>query len=282
MIRGLILIFFTYLIMHLHTSGDISKYINMKYAYLSLSAGFALAVLTIVQIVILLKEDKKETECNHDHCDHHHSKEDKWYKKLFIYPIFAFPIITGLFLPVATLDSNIVKAKGFHFPIYNEGKGDPYAQQQFLRPDTSVYYGKEAYQELINNDKKKLISHDSIVLNDKNYLKGMETIYNFPGEFDGKEIEFTGFVFNDEESIENNQLFVFRFGVIHCVADSGVFGMLVDLPEGTKLSDDQWITVKGELSTIYYQPFKTNIPYVKVKSWSKSIVPKDQYVYRGY
>lgn len=282
MIRGLILNCFAYLIFHLHTSGDISKYINMKYSYLSLSAGIALALLSLVQIVILLKEDSKNTDCTHDHCDHNHSKEDKWYKKLIVYPIFAFPIITGLFLPVATLDSNIVHAKGFHFPIYNEGKGDPYAQQQFLRPDTSVYYGEEAYQELINEDKKKLINKNSIVLNDKNYLKGMETIYNFPGEFDGKEIEFTGFVYNDSESIDKNQLFVFRFGVIHCIADSGVFGMLVDMPNGTKLENDQWITVKGKISTIYYQPFKTNIPYVKVESWSKQTTPEEQYVYRGY
>src|SRR5574342_216039 len=157
MVRVLILICFTLLIMHLHTSGDISKYINMKYSYLSLSAGIALAVLTVVQIFILIKEDSQTADCSHDHCDHNHSKEDKWYKKLIVYPIFAFPIITGLFFPVATLDSNIVKAKGFHLPIYNEGKGDPFAQQQFLRLDTSVYYGKEAYQELINKDKKKLI-----------------------------------------------------------------------------------------------------------------------------
>lgn len=282
MIRGLILICFTFFILHLHSSGDISKYINMKYSYLSLSAGIALALLSIVQIIIILKEEQNHHDCDHDHCSHHHSKEDKWYKKLIIYPIFAFPIISGLFFPVATLDSNIVKAKGFHFPIYNEGKGDPYAQQQFLRPDTSVYFGEEAYAELINKDKKNLISKDSIVLDDTNYLKAMETIYNFPGEFNGKEIEFTGFVFNDEESINKNQLFVFRFGVIHCIADSGVFGMMVDMPDGTKLNNDQWITVKGKLSTIYYQPFKTNIPYVKVESWSKTNSPKEQYVYRGY
>jgi putative membrane protein len=282
MIRGLILIFFSYFIIHLHTSGNISKYINMKYSYLSLSAGIALAILAIVQIFILLKEEKITNDCDHEHCDHQHSKEDRWYKKLFIYPIFLFPIISGLFFPIATLDSNIVRAKGFHFPVYNEGKGDPYAQQQFLRPDTSVYYGVEAYSELINEDKQKLLKENSVVLNDKNYLKGMETIYNFPGDFDGKEIEFKGFVFNDSESIDKNMLFVFRFGVIHCIADSGVFGMLVEMPEEIHLKDDQWITVKGKISSVYYQPFKTNIPFVKVESWSNTDTPKEQYVYRGY
>ncbi|WP_066068214.1 TIGR03943 family putative permease subunit [Neobacillus soli] len=281
MIRSLILIGFTYLIFQLHLSGDISKYINMKYSYLSAIAGYALLVLTIVQILMLNKDHSRETGCEHDHGGHNHSKEDKWYKKLLIYPIFAFPIISGLFFPIATLDSNIVKAKGFHFPIYDEGKGDPFMQQQFLRPDTSVYYAKDEYDSRMKNEKKKYVNQKTIALNDKNYLNGMETIYNFPGDFLDKEIEFKGFVFNDAETIDKNQIFVFRFGIIHCIADSGVFGMLVDMPAGTKLGNDEWITVKGKISTLYYQPFKTNIPILNVEKWTKTSAPKDQYVYKG-
>jgi putative membrane protein len=318
MVRSLILIGFTYLLFHLHLTGDISKYINMKYSYLSASAGYALLVLTIVQILMISKENTRKSNnhqcnCNHnqecgcehdnghsnhsigcngdhrtDDCHHSnecgcgHSKEDVWYKKLIVYPIFLFPIISGLFFPIATLDSNIVKAKGFHFPIYDEGNGDPFYRQQFLRPDTSVYYGKEDYAALMDKEKKKYIKQKAITLNDQNYLKGMETIYNFPGEFLGKEMEFKGFVFNDSESIKKNQLFVFRFGVIHCIADAGVFGMLVEMPDGVKLKNDEWITVKGNVSSIYYQPFKTNIPYIKVDSWGRASTPKEEYVYRGY
>ena len=28
-----------------------------------------------------------------------------------------------------------------------------------------------------------------------------------------------------------NEIFLFRFGIIHCVADSGVFGLRVELPQ---------------------------------------------------
>jgi putative membrane protein len=280
MFRGLTLIGFIYLLFSLHLTGDISKYINMQYSYLSVMAGYALLILAIVHLVMMIKDNPQKSDC--DHHDHHHSKEDKWYKKLVVYPIFFFPIISGLFLPIATLDSNIVKAKGFHFPIYDEGKGDPFMQQQFLRPDTSVYYGKEAYDSLINNEKKKYVNLNTIELNDKNYLKGMETIYNFPGDFLGKEVEFKGFAFNDPETKNKSQIFVFRFGVIHCIADSGVFGMLVQLPDGIKLKNDQWIIVKGKISSIYYQPFKTNIPYLQVEDMKNTSAPKEQYVYRGY
>lgn len=280
MIRSLILIGLTYFLFQLHLTGDISKYINMRYSYLSAAAGYALFILTIVQIIMLAREGSDSHE---DHGDHHHSKEDKWYKKLIVYPIFFFPIISGLFFPIATLDSNIVKAKGFHFPIYDESKGDPFMSQQFLRPDTSVYYGKADYNALMEKEKKQYVNQKTMKLNDQNFLKGMETIYNFPGEFLGKEVEFMGFAYNDpDHTVQKNQIFVFRFGVIHCIADSGVFGMLVQMPDGVKLKNDKWITVRGKIASIYYQPFRTNIPYLQVDHWNSTEAPKEQYVYRGY
>ncbi|MGG5253392.1 TIGR03943 family putative permease subunit [Neobacillus sp. SM06] len=280
MIRSLILLGFTYLLFQLHLSGDISKYINMKYSYLSAAAGYALLVLTIVQFFIMAKKDKEKGHvCDQDCCcGHSHEHESKWYQKLFLYPLFAFPIVSGLFLPIATLDSSIVKTKGFHFPMYDAGKGD--IQQQFLRPDTSIYYDKNVYDDLMNKEKKQYVNQQTIVLDDIKFLPGMETIYNFPGEFLGKEVQFKGFAYNDPETINKNQLFVFRFGIIHCIADSGVYGMLVEMPDGVKLKNDQWVTVTGKISSIYYQPFKSNIPYLKVDKWVATPAPKDPYVYR--
>lgn len=279
MIRSLILIGFTYLLFKLHLTGDISKYINMRYSYLSATAGYALLVLTIVQI-FMMNKDSKEANCDHEHCGHNHSKEDMWYKKLIVYPVFFFPIVSGLFFPIATLDSNIVKAKGFHFPIYDTK--DPFFQQEFLRPDTSIYYGKDDYDKIMQSEKKKYVNHKDLKLTDQNFLNAMETIYNFPGEFEGGELSFKGFVFHDPDSNNKNQVLILRFGVIHCIADAGVFGMLVDLPDGVNLKNDDWINVKGQISTTYYPSFKTNIPVLKVDQWSKTTAPKDQYVYRQF
>ena len=63
-------------------------------------------------------------------------------EKAFSYTLFCFPIVSGLFFPIATLDSDIVKAKGFHFPVAQAESTDPFMRRQFLRPDTSIYYGK--------------------------------------------------------------------------------------------------------------------------------------------
>lgn len=100
--------------------------------------------------------------------------------------MFCFPIVSGLFFPIATLDSDIVKAKGFHFPVAQAESTDPFMRRQFLRPDTSIYYGKEGYRGVMEKGKKEFVTKDSVTLNDENFLKGMETIYNYPGEFTGK------------------------------------------------------------------------------------------------
>jgi putative membrane protein len=276
MLRTIILMLFTYFFFHLHATGNISKYINMKYAFLSLSALVILIILTIVQFVTWLKEDNNHESCSCGGCHHDHHSQSKL-KRTIGYGILLFPIVSGLFLPIATLDSNIVRAKGFYFPsIQNK---DNYVRSQYLRPDTSIYYGKDGYEEIMKQGLQQFSSSKKILLTDRNYLKGMETIYNFPGEFMGKTIEFEGFAFKGE-NIHQRQWFVLRFGIIHCIADSGVYGMLVEFPEDLNIKNDEWVRVRGTLSSIYYQPFKSTIPLLKVTSWSKIPAPEDPYVYR--
>jgi putative membrane protein len=262
--------------MHLHASGDISKYINMKYSYISYSAIYILGVFTFLSIYFYLKEDQHDHNQCGDDCGHSH-EENTWWKKGLTYGIFLFPIMSGLFLPVATLDSNIVEKKGFYFPVYADS--DTNSNHQFLQPDTSVYYGQDDYVDIMDNSLKQLLKKDKLELNEDNYLTDLETIYNYPGQFMGKEVKITGFSYSTDELAEN-QKFLFRFGIIHCVADSGVFGMLVELPEEINPKNDEWLTVSGKLETIYYQPFKKTIPYLKVTSWETIRSPQDPYVYR--
>lgn len=286
MFRTYILLGFTILIAQLHISGNITKYINMEYAYLSKTAAVIFGFLTIVQIIIVFREEYSKKEhhacgCDHMHCGHDHSKdENTWWKRLFTYTLLCFPIISGLFFPIATLDSDIVKAKGFHFPVAQPENTDPFMTRQFLKPDTSIYYGKEGYRSIMEKEKKEFVTKNKISLNDENFLKGMEIIYNYPGEFTGKTLSFKGFVFRDD-SLKKEQYFLFRFGIIHCIADSGVYGMLVKKPEGVEWKNDDWIEVEGTISTEFYQPFHATIPVLTVTKWNKIEAPTEQYVFRG-
>ncbi|EMG29192.1 hypothetical protein X560_1895 [Listeria fleischmannii 1991] len=279
MLRAFILLGFGFYMMFLHISGDISKYINMKYSYLSFSAMIASFLLAIIQLIMVFRD---EDETSHEHAGHIHSGENTIWKKFFVYTLLAYPLVVGFLFPVATLDSTIVSAKGFHFPKNNAAGDDPYAANQFLRPDTSGYFGKTDYEKMMEKEKALIIHQNPIVVTDENYLMTMEILYNYPGEFTGKKIKFTGFVYNDPVTKSGN-LFLFRFGIIHCVADSGVFGMLVKMPEGTeKLANDTWISVSGEITQDYYAPFKMNIPSLEVEKYMKIDKPKEVYVYRKY
>ncbi|WP_141433253.1 TIGR03943 family putative permease subunit [Bacillus sp. 03113] len=280
MIRVFILIGFTYLFIHLHASGDISKYINMKYAYISEFAIYILLIFTLISIYFYQKGETSHSHCHDEHCDHDHSHEiNRWWKRWATYLIFLFPIVSGLFFPIATLDSNIVEKKGFNFPVFDDN--DPYSRHQFLQPDTSVYYGEEGYEDLMDSSLKKLLKKPEITLNEDNYLSDLETVYNYSGDFIGRDMSITGFSYKTSE-LANNQLFLFRFGIIHCIADSGVYGMLVEFPDDLKVKNDEWLKVSGKLETIYYQPFKKTIPIIKVTSWQTISQPKDPYVYRTY
>lgn len=197
------------------------------------------------------------------------------------YLIFLVPIALAFLFPTATLDSEMVKAKGIHIPGMAVDSGDPFVERQFLRPDTSIYYGQDDYRELMEKERKKYDRRPHLRLDHRNYLNAMETIYQFPGEFAGRDIEFSGFVYRDETA-RGNEAFILRFGIIHCVADSGVYGLLVQFPKTVKLGNDDWVHIKGALSTMYYQPFHMTVPYVKVTSWERSTKPKEPYVYRQF
>lgn len=310
MSRFLILFGFALMFGMIHFEGNLNKYINTKYAYLSLTAIVLLSILSAFEFVRFYRQEKEaeakkeagggehHEEHRHDHADHEHHHHghrhadpyghdhghshesgSKW-QRILSAAVLIVPIFTGIFLPVQTLDSSFVKAKGFAFKQFDATQDNP-GQHQFLKPDTSVYYGADGYEEVKNQDHSQFSGLNEVHLTDQNYLKGLEVIYNFPGDFMGRTISFDGFAYIGEQ-VDDHHYFVFRFGFIHCAADSGVFGMLVDFPKNTVLKNDQWVHVSGKLTSELYQPFKQTIPVLKATEWQPIPAPKDPYVYRNY
>jgi putative membrane protein len=133
----------------------------------------------------------------------------------------------------------------------------------------------------MNELKEKYGDKQTIEITDENYLEVMELIYNYPSEFIGKKISYEGFVYQTPND-SNEDIFLFRFGIIHCVADSGVFGLLTHMPEGVTVKNDEWYKIEGTIQSDYYQPFKREIPSVVVTNAEKVSAPKNQYVYRSF
>ncbi|WP_270215833.1 TIGR03943 family putative permease subunit, partial [Enterococcus lactis] len=238
------------------------------------------ALLALVQLYLWVKNGKAEEETHeHDH-DHDHGLS-KPYQRGIAYVLLALPVIVGTLFPTVSLDTTIVEAKGFNFPVSKESVGDPEMQTQYLKPDTSIYFNKSDYLDQMNELKEKYGDKQTIEITDENYLEVMELIYNYPSEFIGKKISYEGFVYQTPND-SNEDIFLFRFGIIHCVADSGVFGLLTHMPEGVTVKNDEWYKIEGTIQSDYYQPFKREIPSVVVTNAEKVSAPKNQYVYRSF
>ncbi len=280
MLRFLILSGYFELMMYLQVSGKLDQYINVHYRYLAILSMILSAFLALVQLYLWAKNGKAEEETHeHDH-DHDHGLS-KPYQRGIAYVLLALPVIVGTLFPTVSLDTTIVEAKGFNFPVSKESVGDPEMQTQYLKPDTSIYFNKSDYLDQMNELKEKYGDKQTIEITDENYLEVMELIYNYPSEFIGKKISYEGFVYQTPND-SNADVFLFRFGIIHCVADSGVFGLLTHMPEGVTVKNDEWYKIEGTIQSDYYQPFKREIPSVVVTNAEKVSAPKNQYVYRSF
>lgn len=287
MIRFLILSGYFELMMYLQVSGKLDQYINVHYRYLAILSMILSALLALVQLYIWVKSDSVKGKKQVDEEVHHHHDHDHDYgltkpsQRVVAYVLLALPVIVGTLFPTVSLDTTIVEAKGFNFPISKESVGDPEMQTQYLKPDTSIYFNKSDYLDQMKKLKEKYDDKQLIKITDENYLEVMELIYNYPSEFIGKKISYEGFVYKTPDG-EKEDNFLFRFGIIHCVADSGVFGLLTHMPEGTNVKNDEWYKVEGTIQSDYYEPFKRDIPVVEVNTLTKIEAPKNQYVYRSF
>ncbi|EOH99609.1 membrane protein [Enterococcus haemoperoxidus ATCC BAA-382] len=280
MIRFLILIGYTILMMYLQVSGRLNQYINVHYSYLAILSMALSFVLAIVQLILWNKEEDKKTEDHHNHAGHDHGL-NKPYQRGIAYLLLSLPLIVGFMFPTISLDTSIVEAKGFNFPLSKESVGDPDVETQFLKPDTSIYFDKTDYNEQMKQALTKYVKDNHVTITDENYLEVMELIYNYPSEFIGKTISYKGFVFNSKQK-EQLDTFVFRFGIIHCVADSGVFGLLTNMPENQTFNNNDWVELTGTIHSEYYAPFKREIPTIEVTKVKQVDEPKNQYVYRSF
>ncbi len=282
MLRFLILSGYFELMMYLQVSGKLDQYINVHYRYLAILSMILSALLALVQLYLWVKNGKAEEETHeHDHDHDHDHGLSKPYQRGIAYVLLALPVIVGTLFPTVSLDTTIVEAKGFNFPVSKESVGDPEMQTQYLKPDTSIYFNKSDYLDQMNELKEKYGDKQTIEITDENYLEVMELIYNYPSEFIGKKISYEGFVYQTPND-SNEDIFLFRFGIIHCVADSGVFGLLTHMPEGVTVKNDEWYKIEGTIQSDYYQPFKREIPSVVVTNAEKVSAPKNQYVYRSF
>lgn len=271
MIRFLILAGYFEMTMYLYISGKLDQYINLHYSYLAFLSMILSFILALVQLYIWVK--------NLDT----HSHLSKKTAKFTSIALLIIPLAVAWLFPTVSLDSTTVSAKGYHFPLSTENDSNTQAQEgttvQYLKPDTSIYFTKSTYQTEMREIADKYLAQDKILITGENYMEVMEAIYDFPSEFAGKTIEMVGFVYNDPD--KTDQQFLFRFGIIHCIADSGVYGLLSTGASQT-FPDNSWVKASGKIKIAYHHSLKQSLPTLELEQIEEIQQPKNPYVYRVF
>ncbi len=259
--RAAILLGFTLLLTYLHLSGEMSKYINIKYSTFSQIAAIILLILFFVQLQDILQQRKNKTKhvhsCGHDHCDHDHGFDKKWtLRNVVSYSIILLPILSGFFLPAATLDSAMAAQKGILL-TGNSGNGDK----------------ENPYQEI----ESEMLSRGAIEMEHSRFAAYSNAIMYAPEKFVGKDIEIDGFVFKEEGKLQSDEIMIGRFIITHCVADAGVIGFKGKTPEAEKIPMDLFVSIKGELDVEMQDGIVK--PVIIIHSWEEAKGVVDPYVY---
>lgn len=291
LLKVLLLGLFTLFFVNLQITGDISKYINPKYSFMSKLTAMIFLILFFIQLFRIFEKKHIHHVCS-TNCSHDHGNNRWKLSKILGFAVIAFPIITGFTIPPAILDSSIAANKGSVLTQMSSGQREQSSIGEYLESSDSLaekenidIYSDE-YTPLVNNnylseeqlaEKATLLEQSELIEMDQDIFSSYYAkINNTPQSYAGKKIKMSGFVFKEGE-FASNQLVLSRFLINHCIADASVIGFLTELEEANTLEQDSWIEIEGILSVGSYDGYE--LPVVKVSSWSVIDEPSEPYIF---
>lgn len=286
---GLFVLFF----LQLHSTGDILKYVNPKYDYISKIAAGIFALLFLIQLFRIFQKKHRHHYCSSG-CrhDHNHDNGDFSLARVISYSIIALPIVTGFTMEPVTLNASIAANKGSFFTqISQENKTQndntlllENAQSLAEKENIDIYT-----DELVPLENNNYVSNEEYetklqLLRGKNMIEMNEDMFgayygeinDHPAGFIGREIKIRGFVFKDE-GFNPNQLVISRFMITHCIADASILGLLTEFEEANKVKEDAWLEIEGVLDVTTYGG--AQLPVIKATGWKEIEEPTEPYVY---
>lgn len=186
-------------------SGNLTNYINQRFAWLSYVAVVLFVMLALGNLLELLRQRHHEHHHNHDH-DHHHDVIS-WP----VLAVIAVPLVLGTLVP--------------------------------SRPLGSAAIGGNISLNAVSVTNATTFTTDPMQWNVLDWLRAFNNAED-PGSFNGKEAQVIGFVYK-EPSYPADQVMVARFTVSCCVADASAIGLPVQWDQAIDLKQDTWIQVNG-------------------------------------
>ncbi|KEK24664.1 TIGR03943 family putative permease subunit [Bacillus gaemokensis] len=279
-IRGIILIGLAMLLFKLLVTGNIDHFIAPKMTKFTYVAFVVVLFLGCWQV--WKNGGEQEDNC---HCCGHHSVPKSRIKVFLLYALFVLPIVSAFLFSNITIDGSLASKRGMNQSVQAKSVGKQGTQEKQASSDWRellIDQEEEPIQKLPASEQsqkeleKSIMGQKEIQVDDKNYIQTMNLIGQDVLGFKGKEITFTGFIYNDKE-VQGDKIVVARYGITCCIADASVWGMIVSGNEMKTFPEETWVKVTGVLDETTYKG--TLFPLVKVSKVEKIEKPKDPYVY---
>ncbi|WP_438447882.1 TIGR03943 family putative permease subunit [Gorillibacterium sp. sgz5001074] len=297
-----LLAFFAYYILHLVREGTLVYYIAPRmelYVKLAAIGFYGLAVLQLYVAFLTLWSSRDGEDCACGACT---PVSKSGWGSLFLYGLFAIPLLLGLALPDTALNSTLAEKKGMSLSMNPAPQAQSQAQRPAPAPSVPVpsapaaspapgsvasppaaagdsvdqLFPYDTFSEDLAKLGKKLYQKERITISDKGFMETLTAMDFYMNRFLGKKVEISGFVYR-EEDMEENQLVVARFAVQCCSADSAPYGLLVEAGSGKELKKDTWIKVTGTLSHTLYRG--NDIMKLEASKVEKTPAPASPYTY---
>lgn len=277
-IRGIILIGLAMLLFKLLVTGNIYNFIApkmIKFTYIAF-----VVILLLGSLQVWRDGREKQDDCN---CCKHHTALKSGMKSFFVYVVFVVPIISAFLFGSVTIDGSLAGKRGMTQSVQarsmekNEKEGiQANSNWKEILVDQDETSNLKVTDQVEEQLEKSMLGQRKIQVEDKDYVQTMSIIGQDVKGFKGKEITFSGFIYNDKD-VPGDKAVVARYGITCCIADASVWGMIVAGENVKKLPQETWVKITGLLDETTYKG--TLFPLVKVNKVEKINKPTDPYVY---
>lgn len=276
-LKAILLMAFDLFFIKLHTTGDISKYINPKYENMSFVAIWIFTLLFLIQLFRIWENNRDEHAYCPPGCNHDHGDSSSVPRKLVNYSIILFPLVTGFALAPTVLDASIAANKGTILPQSNSDSYDEALMEYEFGDEGEPSVNDNFLSDKEYDDKmKNLEQSDLIEMNEDIFASYYEAISDSPENFQGKKVKVQGFVYK-EEGMQGNQLVLSRFLITHCIADASIIGLMAEFEQAIEYPQDTWLEMEGTLEVMTYNGVE--IPVIKAVNWKVIEEPASPYIY---
>lgn len=267
LLRSSILVGFACFFFWIIRSGKVGMYVNPRLVPWIVGAMIAMVLMALITASDIFKPQPQAN-------------------RLF-YLFFLVPLLMAFTIPVQSMDAMPSDSKNITIaqpaPTQNKNlvtvdQADPTNNGDAMttdNPPNGDPNSANSYDSQEVDNGLKMIDN-TIVLNDDNFAKWIEQIYENKNAYDGKKIELEGFVYKNL-MIHTNEFVPARLVMVCCAADLQTVGLLCRYDKTTQLKRTSWVKVSGVIKVVDYCGQKTPIIYAdKVVSIAK---PENEYIY---